>query len=80
MSNNQVKIYTTPYCVYCKMAKEYFKKNNVEYQEFNVAEDIKAREEMVQKSHQLGVPVIEIGKRIIVGFDRSAIDKALAAG
>jgi len=73
-----VKIYTTPYCVYCKMAKDYFQKKNIEYQEFNVMEDIKAREEMIQKSHQLGVPVIEIGKHIIVGFDRLAIDKALS--
>ncbi len=72
-----VKIYTTPYCVFCKMAKEYFKKKNIEYQEFNVLEDLKAREEMVQKSHQLGVPVIEIGEHIIVGFDREAIERAL---
>jgi len=60
------------------MAKEYFQKKNVQYQEFNVVEDIKAREEMVKKSHQLGVPVIEIGNHIIVGFDRLAIDKALS--
>jgi len=60
------------------MAKEYFQKKNVQYQEFNVVEDIKAREEMVKKSHQLGVQVIEIGNHIIVGFDRLAIDKALS--
>ena len=72
-----VKIYTTPSCVYCKMAKEYFKKNSIGYEEFNVAEDIKAREEMIQKSHQFGVPVIEIGNQIIVGFDRPIINKAL---
>lgn len=72
-----VKIYTTPSCVYCKMAKEYFKKNNISYEEFDVATDIKAREEMIQKSHQFGVPVIEIGNQIIVGFDRPIINKAL---
>lgn len=72
-----VKIYSTPTCVYCKMAKEFFQKNNVHYQEFNVAEDQKAREEMVEKSHQLGVPVIDIDGEIFVGFNRSELEKAL---
>lgn len=72
-----VKIYSTPTCVYCKMAKEFFKKNNISYQEFNVAEDEKAREEMVQKSGQLGVPVIDIDSKILVGFDESSLRKAL---
>ena len=72
-----VKIYTTPSCVYCKMAKEFFKKNNIEYQELNVALDDKAREDMIKKSHQLGVPVIEINDQIFVGFNRSEIEKAL---
>ncbi len=72
-----VKIYTTPTCVYCKMAKDYFKKNNIEYQEFDVMSDLEARKEMVEKSHQLGVPVIEIGRHIIIGFDRQAIEAAL---
>lgn len=72
-----IKIYTTPTCVYCKMAKEFFKKNNVEYQEFNVAEDDKARQEMVEKSHQLGVPVIDIDGEIIIGFDEGELRQAL---
>ena len=72
-----VIIYTTTNCVYCRMAKEYFKKNNVNYEEFDVARDEKARAEMVVKSHQLGVPVIDINSRIIVGFSREEIDKAL---
>lgn len=72
-----VKIYTTPTCVYCKMAKEFFKKNNVEYQEFDVAQDAKAREEMIQKSHQMGVPVIEANGEIVVGFDREHLAKLL---
>ena len=65
-----VKIYTTPTCVYCRMAKEFFKKNNIEYAEYDVAEDTKAREEMFQKSHQMGVPVIDVNGEIVVGFDR----------
>lgn len=72
-----VTIYSTPTCVYCRMAKDYFKKNNVAYSEFNVAEDDEKREEMVQKSGQLGVPVIDIGGEIFVGFDQKGIAKAL---
>lgn len=72
-----VKIYTTSTCHYCEMAKEYFKKNKVEYEAYNVAEDESAREEMVKKSGQMGVPVIDINGEIIIGFDKDAIDKAL---
>ncbi|MBM3256762.1 MAG: glutaredoxin family protein [Candidatus Liptonbacteria bacterium] len=72
-----VTIYTTPSCVYCKMAKDFFQKNGVTYKELNVAEDEKAREEMVQKSHQLGVPVIDIDGEIFVGFDRAGLSEAL---
>ncbi|MBI4087566.1 MAG: glutathione S-transferase N-terminal domain-containing protein [Candidatus Liptonbacteria bacterium] len=72
-----VKIYTTPTCVYCKMAKEFFKTNSVSYEEYNVAEDAKARDEMIQKSHQLGVPVIDVDGEIIVGFDKGALAKIL---
>ncbi len=72
-----MKIYTTPTCVYCKMAKELFDKNGVQYEEYNVAEDMKARQDMVDKSHQLGVPVVDIDGEIFVGFDRSALSKAL---
>ena len=72
-----VAIYTTPYCVYCKMAKEYFEKNNILYKEYDVASDLTARAEMLNKSHQMGVPVIEINNEVIVGFNRSLVDKAL---
>lgn len=73
----KVKIYTTPSCVYCKMAKEFFKTNGIEYGEFDVAADEKARNEMIEKSHQLGVPVIEINGEIFVGFDKNALAEAL---
>mgnify|MGYP001579532759 FL=1 len=73
----KVKIYTTPSCVYCKMAKEFFKANNVQYEELDVAKDINARNEMIQKSGQMGVPVIEIDGKVIVGFDDPEIKKAL---
>ncbi|MEN9560857.1 MAG: hypothetical protein RIQ56_130 [Candidatus Parcubacteria bacterium] len=72
-----VKLYSTPTCVYCKMAKQYFEQHGVAYTEVNVAEDDAARDEMVMKSHQLGVPVIDIGGNIYVGFDRRVLAKAL---
>lgn len=73
----QVTIFTTPTCVYCKMAKDFFKKNNVEYSEKNVAIDISARDEMIQKSGQFGVPVIEVNGKIIIGFDQSRLKESL---
>ena len=73
----QVKIYTTNHCQYCKMAKEYFKQNNVKYTEVNVEENEAAAEEMIEKSGQMGVPVIDIDGAIIVGFNKPAIEKAL---
>jgi glutaredoxin len=60
------------------MAKEYFKKNSVSYEDINVLENLDARKEMFEKSHQMGVPVIDIDGNILVGFDRSAIDSAIA--
>jgi len=72
---NKVVIYTTPECVYCKITKEFFKKNNVVYEEKDVSVDDKARNEMVDKSGQLGVPVIDIDGKIIVGFDKEILLK-----
>ena len=73
----KVTIYTTPSCVYCRMAKDFFKKNNVEYAELNVVDDEKAREDMIKKSRQLGVPVIDVDGEIFVGFDQAGLKKAL---
>ena len=72
-----VKIYTTPICVYCKMAKAFFTENNVKYEEVNVAADAKAREEMIAKSRQIGVPVIDVNGKIIIGFDKPRLVEAL---
>lgn len=74
---DKVIVYSTPSCVYCKMAKDFFTKNNVEYVDHNVAQDDRAREEMIKKSHQLGVPVIDIAGEIFVGFDQKGFKKAL---
>ena len=72
-----VTIYSTPTCVYCNSAKDFFKENNVEYTEYNVAEDTEKRSEMVEKSGQMGVPVIMIEDEIIVGFDKDKISSLL---
>lgn len=74
----KIIIYTTPTCVYCKMAKAFFNERNLAYEEKDVARDLEARKEMVEKSGQLGVPVIDIGGKIIVGFDKSAISELTA--
>ena len=72
-----VTIYSTPTCVYCRMAKEFFAKNNVAYTEHDVLHDLAARKDMFDKSHQMGVPVIDIDGKIIVGFDQHAVKEAL---
>lgn len=73
----KVKIYSTPSCVYCKMAREFFEKNGVEYEDVNVAADEAALREMIAKSHQMGVPVIDVDSQIFVGFNRSGLGKVL---
>lgn len=72
-----VTIYTTPTCGYCRKAKDYFRENGVQFTEYNVAQDMRKAEEMVRKSGQMGVPVIEIKGQIIVGFNQAEIDRAL---
>ncbi len=72
-----VIIYSTPSCGYCKLAKDFFQKNNVKFTDYNVASDPKRAEEMSRKSGQMGVPVIDINGKIIIGFNKSEIEKAL---
>lgn len=72
-----VIIYTTPTCAYCKMAKQFFLANKIQYQEHNVVEDEKARAEMVERSHQLGVPVIDVNGEVVVGFNREELARLL---
>jgi len=72
-----VKIYTTPTCPYCKMAKQFFERNKVEYEEIDVSTNQEAANEMIEKSGQMAVPVIEIDGKIIVGFNPAAIKEAL---
>ena len=72
-----VVIYSTPSCTYCRMAKDYFKSNDIPFTEYNVASDQRKAEEMVRKSGQMGVPVIDINGSVIVGFNKPQIERAL---
>ncbi len=72
-----VKIYTTPTCPWCKKTKEFFKENKIKFTEINVASNQKAAKEMIDKSGQTGVPVIDVNGTLIVGFDESKLRKAL---
>ncbi len=77
MDDKKVVIYSTPTCGYCKMAKSFFADNKVEYIEHNVAENEAARNEMMEKSGQGGVPVITIGDEVVVGFNEDKIKEVL---
>lgn len=68
-----VTIYSTSVCKYCNMAKDFFKANNIPYTEYNVGNDPVKRQEMIDKSGQLGVPVIAVDNNIVVGFNEKAL-------
>lgn len=74
---SKVTIYTTPTCTYCHMAKDYFKEHGVVYEEKDVTVDIPAQEAMIERSGQMGVPVIEVDGEIVIGFDRSRLETLL---
>lgn len=70
-----VTLYFTPTCPYCRMTKEYLAKKNINYVGMNVAESRANAQEMIKKSGQMGVPVIEVDGKIIIGFDEKELDK-----
>jgi glutaredoxin-like YruB-family protein len=70
-------MYTTPSCTYCRKAKDYFRQNRIPFTEYDVARDQRRAEEMVRKSGQMGVPVIDVNGRVIVGFNQPEIERAL---
>lgn len=72
-----MKVYSTPTCPFCAMAKELLRKNGVQFQDINVILDKEGAKEMIAKSGQFGVPVVEIEGTIIVGFDKDKIESAL---
>ena len=72
-----ITIYSTPTCHFCHMAKNFFKEKNVAYTEYDVATNLEKRREMMEKSSQMGVPVIIIGQELVVGFNQPKIAKLL---
>jgi len=78
MANKKVVIYSTPTCPYCKRAKDYLSRKGIPYTDINVAQDRDKAKEMIQKSGQMGVPVITVDNEIIVGFNQALLDKLLA--
>ena len=73
----KVKVFSTPSCSYCATLKEFLKGNNVEFEDIDVSQDETALDEMVEKSGQMSVPVIDIDGEIIIGFDKKKVVKLL---
>lgn len=78
MSSHTVTIYSTQTCPYCVMAKKYFKAKGIAFNDIDVSRDMSAADEMVRKSGQMGVPVVEIDDEIIVGFQPDAFEELLS--
>ena len=76
----KVVIYSTPSCVYCNAAKKFFTENNVQFENYNVAEDLAKRQEMIERSGQMGVPVIFVDDEMVFGFDKSRLTDLLGLG
>ena len=72
-----VTIYSTPTCHFCHAAKEFFKEQNIAFTDYNVSEDSAKRDEMIQKSGQMGVPVIFVDNEMVTGFDEPKLRKLL---
>ena len=75
MSTLKIEIYSTPTCGFCKQAKEFLTENNIPFVDYNVATDAEKRNELVEKSGQMGVPVIDVDGQIMVGYDRATLAK-----
>ncbi|MCX5678437.1 MAG: glutathione S-transferase N-terminal domain-containing protein [Candidatus Omnitrophica bacterium] len=74
----KVTVYSTPTCPFCIRAKQYLKDNNIQFTEYDVGSDPAKAQEMIDKSAQMGVPVIEIDGKIVIGFDKEKINEALS--
>lgn len=72
-----VRVFSTPACPYCVALKNYLKGKNIEFEDINVAENLEAQKEMIEKSGQYSVPVIEINNEIVVGFNQELIKQLL---
>ncbi|MBP7999269.1 MAG: glutaredoxin family protein [Chloroflexi bacterium] len=72
-----VVVFSTPTCGYCNMAKQYFRQHNIRFRDVDVSRDAAAARDMVRRTGQMGVPVIDIGGKLIVGFDKPKINQLL---
>ncbi len=72
-----VKVYTTPVCPYCYTLKEFLKGHNVQFEEVDVSQDEKARDEMIKKSGQMVAPVVDVEGQIVIGFDKAKLFQLL---
>ena len=70
-------VYSTPHCPYCKNVKAFLDERNVEYKEIDVSADHSQAQKMIHKSGQMGVPVVEIGEDIVIGFDKPKLKELL---
>lgn len=75
---SKVVLFTTSTCSWCRRAKRYFKENHIPFKEVNVERDAEAARDIARKTRQSGVPVIKIGRKWVVGFDKLAIERELA--
>ena len=73
----KIMIYSTPSCTFCVMAKEFFKEKNIPFEEYDVAANLEKRKEMMQKTGQMGVPVIDIDGSVLIGFDKEVVARKL---
>ena len=78
MKQHKVKVYSTKTCPWCHKTKEFLKEKGVKFEDIDVGADQKAANEMIEKSGQMGVPVIDVDGKIIVGFDKEELEKSLA--
>jgi glutaredoxin-like YruB-family protein len=72
-----ITIYSTPTCHFCNMTKDFLTEKGIGYTEYNVAQDLEKRQEMIQRSGQMGVPVIFVGDEMIIGFDKERLETSL---
>jgi len=77
MGEHKVKIYSTPSCPWCNIAKQFLNKHNIAFEEIDVSQDMKAAQEVMEKSGQMSVPVIDIDNQLVIGFDEARIKKLL---
>ena len=72
-----IRVFSSPFCIYCSTLKQFLKEHNIEFEDIDVSQDQEAAKEMIEKSKQMAIPVMEIDGEIIVGFDKKRISELL---